>query len=117
VSAVGAPKNVPSAHHDVGVADLRHQLGLILAALAASAPNEVERVPRSAGTSEHEQHQPTLVLDGLPALISVSTAAKVLGISRASAYRYAACEDLPTVRLGGRLYIVTARLREFLEAA
>lgn len=56
-------------------------------------------------------------LGSLPTLISVSRAATVLGISRASAYRYAACGDLPTIRLGGRLYIVTARLQAFLEAA
>jgi hypothetical protein len=59
----------------------------------------------------------TIELPDLPTLISIPRAAAVLGISRASAYRYAACGDLPTIRLGGRLYIVTARLRAFLEVA
>lgn len=48
----------------------------------------------------------------LPALVSVPKAAALLGISRASAYRYAAGGDLPTRRLGGRVFVVTARLRE-----
>jgi predicted DNA-binding transcriptional regulator AlpA len=116
VSAIAAPKDLPSAYDGAGNANLRHQLELVLAALAAAAPDEVEPARETAATSEDEQQQP-LMHDELPALISVSKAAKVLAISRASAYRYAACEDLPTVRLGGRLYIVTARLREFLEAA
>jgi hypothetical protein len=62
-------------------------------------------------------HAVTMELPDLPTLISIPRAAAVLGISRASAYRYAACGDLPTIRLGGRLYIVTARLRAFLEVA
>ena len=59
----------------------------------------------------------SIELPALPTLISVTRAASVLGISRASAYRYAACGDLPTIRLGGRLYIVTARLKAVLGAA
>ena len=46
----------------------------------------------------------------LPALLTVPRAAELLGISRASAYRYAASGELPVRRLGGRVYIVTARL-------
>jgi predicted DNA-binding transcriptional regulator AlpA len=51
----------------------------------------------------------------LPALLSVSKAAEILGISRASAYRYAASGDLPTRRLGGRVYVVTTRLMDIVE--
>lgn len=54
-------------------------------------------------------------LDDLPVLISIPKTAAVLGIGRASAYRYAAAEELPTLRLGGRVYVVTARLREFID--
>lgn len=54
-------------------------------------------------------------LSDLPPLVSVPRAALFLGISRASAYRYAAAGDLPTRRLGGRLYVVTARLRPIVE--
>lgn len=54
--------------------------------------------------------------EDLPPLISVTRAAKFLGISRASAYRYAAAGDLPTRRLGGTTYIMTVRLREIVGA-
>lgn len=51
-----------------------------------------------------------------PALVSIPEAAKLLGISRASAYRYADSGLLPGVRrLGRRVYVVRARLVEFLE--
>ena len=50
----------------------------------------------------------------LPALISVPKAALILGLSRASAYRFAASGDLPTRRLGGRVYVVTSRLASFI---
>lgn len=46
----------------------------------------------------------------LPALLTIPRAAELLGISRASAYRYAAAGELPIRRLGGRVYVVTARL-------
>jgi excisionase family DNA binding protein len=44
----------------------------------------------------------------------VPEAAKRLGISRASAYRWAQNGELPARRLGGRVYIVTAQLRDLL---
>ena len=53
--------------------------------------------------------------DGLPLLIPVPRAAQLLGISRAAAYRFASAGDLPTKRLGRRIYVVSARLREFIE--
>lgn len=55
-------------------------------------------------------------IDHLPALLSVTRAAEILGLSRASAYRYAAAGELPTKRFGGRIYIVTAQLRALLAA-
>ena len=51
----------------------------------------------------------------LPALISVTKAAEIMGISRASAYRYATSGELPIRRLGGRVYVVTARLMDIVE--
>lgn len=54
-------------------------------------------------------------LAGLPLLIPVPEAAKLIGISRAAAYRFASAGDLPTKRLGRRIYVVSARLREFIE--
>lgn len=52
-----------------------------------------------------------------PLLIPIPKAARLLGISRSAAYRCAASGDLPTRHLGGRVYIVTAKLQELLESA
>jgi excisionase family DNA binding protein len=49
-------------------------------------------------------------LSRLPALIGVEQACALLGISRSAGYRAAAVGDLPTIRLGRRLYVPTARL-------
>ena len=61
---------------------------------------------QSRGSSLHE----------LPWLIPIPRAAALLGISRSAAYRCAACGDLPTTHLGGRV-LITARPRELLETA
>lgn len=53
--------------------------------------------------------------DELPALITVARAAELLGLSRASAYRYAASGELPAKHLGGRVYIITAKLRPLID--
>lgn len=54
-------------------------------------------------------------IEDLPPLVSVPRAARAVGLSRASAYRYAAAGDLPTRRLGGRTYVITALLRQLVE--
>jgi len=59
----------------------------------------------------------SLPLQDQPLLIPVPRVAKLLGISRSAAYRCAASGDLPTAHLGGRVYVVTAKLRELLESA
>jgi excisionase family DNA binding protein len=51
----------------------------------------------------------------LPLLIPVPQAAKLLGISRAAAYRFASSGDLPTKRLGRRVYVISAKLRAFID--
>jgi excisionase family DNA binding protein len=51
----------------------------------------------------------------LPALISVPRAAALVGLSRATAYRFAASGELPTRRLGGRVYVVTDKLQAFVD--
>jgi predicted DNA-binding transcriptional regulator AlpA len=56
----------------------------------------------------------TKVFDHLPLLLAVPRAAAILGISRAAAYRLAASGELPVRRLGGRVYVVTAELRELV---
>ncbi len=50
----------------------------------------------------------------LPPTISVEQAGEVLGISRRSAYRAAANGSLPTLKLGRRLLVPTARLLSLL---
>jgi excisionase family DNA binding protein len=55
--------------------------------------------------------QPVNPLD-LPLLLAVPRAAKILGISRSAAYRLAESGELPVRRLGGRIYVVTAKLFE-----
>lgn len=54
-------------------------------------------------------------LDDLPALIPIPHAADLLGLSRASAYRYAASGELPTRRFGRRVYVITNRIRDLLD--
>jgi excisionase family DNA binding protein len=46
--------------------------------------------------------------------MSVPEAAKFLGLSRASAYRYAEAGQLPIKRFGRRVYVVRERLADFL---
>jgi excisionase family DNA binding protein len=53
----------------------------------------------------------------LPLLIPVPYAAKLLGLPRSSAYRLAESGELPTRRLGGRVYVITAKLLEIVEGA
>jgi len=58
-----------------------------------------------------------LDLDSLPLLLAVPRAAKILGISRSGAYRLAETGELPVKRLGGRIYVVTAKLLDLVAAA
>jgi len=53
-------------------------------------------------------------LAGLAPLITVSKAAEVLGICRATAYRYVKAGHLPTRTIGPRVYVLTAGLRALL---
>lgn len=50
----------------------------------------------------------------LPPTLSIEEAAQVLGVSRGLAYEAARRGELPTIRLGRRLLVPTARLREML---
>jgi excisionase family DNA binding protein len=53
-------------------------------------------------------------LQDLPPTVTVTEAADILGISRRSAYRAAAAAELPTIKLGRRLLVPTARLLDLL---
>jgi len=82
-------------------------------------PLEVVSMPRRSDSPVVDARQPERPNDlrNLPLLIPVPRAAKLLGISRSAAYRCAASGDLPTAHLGGRVYVVTARLQSLLESA
>jgi excisionase family DNA binding protein len=70
-----------------------------------------EASPRTSSDNSQD------VLTGLPLLIAVPHAARLLGISRASAYRLTLSGELPSTRLGGRVYVITAELRSIVRAA
>jgi hypothetical protein len=80
-----------------------------LASSAYSSPAETAQWFTSRHTTDP--------LADLPPLLPVPMAAAILGFSRASAYRYAARGDLPVRHLGGRVFVVTARLRQLIEGA
>ncbi|WP_052667149.1 helix-turn-helix domain-containing protein [Nitriliruptor alkaliphilus] len=52
-----------------------------------------------------------------PATMTVEQAGRLLGISRGAAYRAAASGQIPTIRLGRRLLVPTARLHQLLGIA
>lgn len=74
----------------------------------------LDTLEQAAGAKTAGQHDERL--DGLPVLITIARVAELLGISRSAAYRCAASGELPTTHLGGRVYVVTARLRAQLGA-
>ncbi len=97
-------------HIEILRAELRAVTEKLDVYLAGQARPRLAAVPIPAATAGPD------VLDGLPPLIAVERAAKLLGLSRASAYRLATADELPARRLGGRVYIVTAGLRPLLQA-
>lgn len=78
---------------------------------------DMEPPPEPPGVRQHRRDSADDPFAGLPLLIPVPEAAKLIGISRrAAAYRFASAGDLPAKRLGRRIYVVSAKLREFIEA-
>lgn len=53
-------------------------------------------------------------VESLPPTITVEDAAEILGVSRTSAYRAAQRGEIPTIRIGRRLLVPTARLLDML---
>jgi excisionase family DNA binding protein len=72
------------------------------------------RVRPSGGNADSVAAEMTLEVAELPPTISVEHAAKLLGVSRSSAYRAAANGQLPTISFGRRLLVPTSRLLEML---
>ena len=83
------------------------------ASAASASPNRRSRTPERTTVTTHGT--PPSQLDNLPLLLAVPRAAKILGISRASAYRLAASGELPVRHLGGRVYVVTKLLRQLVD--
>lgn len=50
----------------------------------------------------------------VPATITLEQASQLLGVSRRTAYRAAARGQIPSIRLGRRIFVPTARLLELL---
>jgi hypothetical protein len=79
----------------------------------------VSRPPARPADHENTAARSTVdtrsVTTDLPALIPIPRAAELLGLSRASAYRYAAAGELPTKRFGRRVYVITNRIRDLLD--
>ena len=61
------------------------------------------------------QEEPTMTDTSESLTMSVTDAAKLLGISRAMAYECARTGELPTVRLGGRILVPRHRLLALLD--
>lgn len=53
---------------------------------------------------------------GLPPLMSVEDTCRLLGLSRSAGYRAVAAGQIPTMRVGRRLYVPTPRLLKMLGA-
>jgi hypothetical protein len=66
-------------------------------------------------SSDRRDEASTVDTLNLPPLIPLPAAAQLLGIPRASAYRYAQAGTLPVKRFGRRVYVVTAKLRDLFE--
>lgn len=62
---------------------------------------------------DHRQGK-MVALKGLPPTLTVEQAGQLLGISRRSAYRAANTGELPTIKLGRRLLVPTARVLDLL---
>ena len=70
-----------------------------------------------AETQTEPTQRDASTLGSLPWLLPIPRAAKLLGISRSAAYRCAASGELPCQHLGGRVYVITARLKALLEVS
>jgi excisionase family DNA binding protein len=86
--------------------------------LAYTEPERPRPVPTGRGPASSTEEDMTaaglLQRVHLPALLKVEQASALMGISRSAAYRAVATGDLPSVRFGCRLYVLTARLLELL---
>jgi excisionase family DNA binding protein len=74
---------------------------------------ESRRDDDGTDTKEHTMSSNTTTAPA-PLTVSVEEAGRLLGISRGAAYRAATCGQIPTIRVGRRLLVPTARLHQLL---
>lgn len=87
-----------------------------MAALLTTALSLAAAALESGNLSSTQSSRPAVEQAAIgPALISIPEAARELGLSRASAYRYAAEGKLPVKRFGRRVYVVRAELADFVK--
>jgi excisionase family DNA binding protein len=79
-----------------------------------SSPSASQDRPSSPSFKESSARWTPADVADFPPTISVEHAAKVLGVSRSAAYRAVAAGQLPSLRLGRRLYVPTAPLLAML---
>jgi excisionase family DNA binding protein len=90
-------------------------LTVVAPALTAAVRELFVRPVRTmTGTDPKEHTMSTTTSTGDPLTLTVEEAGRLLGISRGAAYRAAACGQIPTIRLGRRLLVPTARLHQLL---
>jgi excisionase family DNA binding protein len=73
-------------------------------------------LPEDSTDHEEDPMPATRTVDQVPEppTLSIPAAAKLLGISRSAGYRAAACGQIPTLRIGRRLLVPTAKLHRLL---
>lgn len=99
----------PNLGADPMVDNSSTSLAVVLTALSAA----VSALQEERNQAKQPTLQPSVTVESEgPAFIAVPEAAKLLGLSRASAYRYAAAGLLPVKRFGRRIYVIRARLKE-----
>lgn len=78
--------------------------------LVSAAPDDDR-----TGTKEHAMSTTVSPeLTDLPATMTIPEAAELLGVSRSAGYRAVASGEIPTIRIGRRLLVPTAKLYHLL---
>jgi excisionase family DNA binding protein len=91
-------------------------LTVVAPALTAAVRELFVRPVRTMTGTDPKEHTMSINTTTAPASLTVSVeeAGRLLGISRGAAYRAAACGQIPTIRVGRRLLVPTARLHQLL---
>src|SRR5712691_3234368 len=85
----------------------------VVTSMARTIANEIARI---LPPTDHEgrEARPVTSPQGLPATLSVTQAAEVIGVGRSSVYEAVRAEEIPSIRIGNRIKIPTGRLFEYL---